>query len=74
MARAKRSPSDETDADADGKVRQSVCPTCDQSFETPGAPEDKHFPFCSRRCQLVDLGKWFDGEHRVSTSFGEEEE
>lgn len=24
------------------------------------------FPFCSDRCRLIDLGKWFDDEYRVS--------
>lgn len=29
-------------------------------FDTP------HGPFCSRRCKLVDLGKWFNEENCVS--------
>lgn len=23
------------------------------------------FPFCSEKCKLIDLGKWFDEEHRI---------
>lgn len=23
-------------------------------------------PFCSKRCRLVDLGKWFDGDNKIS--------
>lgn len=23
-------------------------------------------PFCSKRCKLLDLGKWFSEEHKVS--------
>jgi endogenous inhibitor of DNA gyrase (YacG/DUF329 family) len=23
-------------------------------------------PFCSRRCRLIDLGKWLGGEHVIS--------
>ncbi len=23
-------------------------------------------PFCSHRCKLVDLGKWFEEEHAIS--------
>jgi endogenous inhibitor of DNA gyrase (YacG/DUF329 family) len=31
-------------------------------------PEDApYFPFCSRRCKMVDLDKWFEEEHRIST-------
>lgn len=24
------------------------------------------FPFCSDRCRSVDLGKWFDGDYKIS--------
>jgi len=24
-----------------------------------------YVPFCSRRCKLVDLGKWLDEEYRI---------
>lgn len=33
-----------------------------------GAPVGKAaetFPFCSRRCRLVDLGRWMDGRYRM---------
>lgn len=23
-------------------------------------------PFCSERCRLVDLGRWFSGDYRIS--------
>jgi hypothetical protein len=26
------------------------------------------FPFCSRRCKLIDLGKWLEEEHRIEES------
>lgn len=22
-------------------------------------------PFCSRRCKLIDLGEWLDGQYRI---------
>jgi uncharacterized protein len=38
------------------------CPIC-------GKPaEPKHRPFCSRRCQLLDLGRWLKGDYRVPTN------
>ena len=38
------------------------CPTCRKSIEW----KDNSFrPFCSERCQLVDLGRWVEGEYRV---------
>ena len=39
-----------------------TCSTCGRRFfldETP-AP-----PFCSERCQLIDLGRWLDEEIRL---------
>jgi endogenous inhibitor of DNA gyrase (YacG/DUF329 family) len=29
-------------------------------------PLPESFPFCGRRCRLLDLGKWFDEEYRVA--------
>lgn len=38
------------------------CPGC--SSQTTW--KDNPFrPFCSERCQLIDLGKWVSGEYRV---------
>jgi uncharacterized protein len=43
---------------------QVKCPTC----RKPGDWfSGKYGPFCSRRCKLVDLGKWFSEEHSVSS-------
>ena len=38
------------------------CPTCGKQIEWKDNP---FRPFCSERCQLVDLGKWVEGEYRV---------
>ncbi|MBI4908990.1 MAG: DNA gyrase inhibitor YacG [Acidobacteria bacterium] len=39
------------------------CPNCKK--EVPfGAP---HMPFCSERCQLLDLGAWASEEYVIST-------
>jgi endogenous inhibitor of DNA gyrase (YacG/DUF329 family) len=46
-----------------GNNPEVKCPTCHKLgrwFETP------YGPFCSKRCRLVDLGKWFNEEHAVS--------
>lgn len=42
---------------------QIKCPTCKRRgdwFATPFGP------FCSKRCKLIDLGKWFGEEHAIS--------
>lgn len=38
------------------------CPTCGRPVEWK---ENPFRPFCSERCQLVDLGRWVEGEYRV---------
>jgi len=39
------------------------CPNC----RKPGNWLEGEFaPFCSKRCKLIDLGKWLGEEHRVS--------
>ena len=38
------------------------CPTCGKPVEWKKNP---FRPFCSERCQLVDLGRWVEGEYRV---------
>ncbi|HMA94580.1 MAG TPA: DNA gyrase inhibitor YacG [Polyangiaceae bacterium] len=39
------------------------CPECGTELEVP----DNHpvRPFCSTRCKLLDLGRWFNEEHRI---------
>lgn len=39
------------------------CPRCGKKARVA----DKHFPFCSRRCRMIDLGKWFNGEYSVES-------
>jgi endogenous inhibitor of DNA gyrase (YacG/DUF329 family) len=41
----------------------AVCPTCKKSGDWFAG---KYGPFCSKRCKLVDLGKWFSGENAIS--------
>ena len=38
------------------------CPTCRGLSLREG---NKVFPFCSPRCQMVDLGRWLSEEYRV---------
>jgi uncharacterized protein len=36
------------------------CPVCDHPFDTEKSPA---LPFCSERCQQIDLGRWLDERH-----------
>ncbi|WGE32463.1 DNA gyrase inhibitor YacG [Actinobacillus genomosp. 2] len=40
------------------------CPTCNK--EVIWKPESKYRPFCSERCQLIDLGEWANEEKRIA--------
>ncbi len=40
-----------------------ACPTCGQDVEWSAASALR--PFCSKRCQLIDLGEWADEEKRI---------
>jgi hypothetical protein len=43
------------------KVR---CPICDAAM--PGNWQDyPDYPFCSRRCRIIDLGRWLGEEYRI---------
>jgi len=41
------------------------CPTCQSEMEWKA--ENRSRPFCSKHCQLIDLGEWADEEHNIST-------
>jgi hypothetical protein len=43
-------------------TKSAKCPTCREVSVKDG---NKVFPFCSARCQLLDLGRWLDEEYRV---------
>ncbi|HMQ17114.1 MAG TPA: DNA gyrase inhibitor YacG [Phycisphaerae bacterium] len=40
------------------------CVTCDRPVPWSGPLPDL-YPFCSRRCKLVDLGRWFREERAI---------
>jgi len=51
------------------------CPTCGKPVVRRRPQDAPFFPFCNERCRLIDLGKWFDEEQRISedvTGGGEE--
>ena len=40
-------------------VSKSRCPVCDAERV------EKFRPFCSKRCQELDLGRWFTGSYAI---------
>ena len=42
-----------------------ACPTCQQAVMW--VDENIYRPFCSERCQLIDLGEWASGNRFIPT-------
>lgn len=52
------------------------CPVCKRNVEASprGQPEEENFfPFCSRRCKLIDLGAWLDAEYNITSELQSED-
>ena len=55
---------------------KSRCPVCNKVIDDAtrqASREGKFYPFCSDRCKLIDLGKWFDGDYRIPVEVRPEE-
>jgi uncharacterized protein len=46
-------------------TRRIKCPSCRRETEWENNP---HRPFCSKRCQLIDLGAWVKERYRIPGS------
>jgi endogenous inhibitor of DNA gyrase (YacG/DUF329 family) len=52
------------------------CPICHKIVKVSSkekTEEAKFFPFCSRRCKLIDLGAWLDADYKIVPSPDSEE-
>jgi hypothetical protein len=43
-------------------AKSRACATCKRAVAQAG---NKFFPFCSERCQLIDLGRWLNEDYRI---------
>jgi endogenous inhibitor of DNA gyrase (YacG/DUF329 family) len=48
------------------------CPICERPLDGQGPKEWPEWPFCSKRCKLVDLGRWLGGGYRIDSPLREE--
>jgi endogenous inhibitor of DNA gyrase (YacG/DUF329 family) len=46
-------------------MRGVACPICGKRLEGERVAEWPQFPFCSRRCKTIDLGRWLGEAYRV---------
>jgi endogenous inhibitor of DNA gyrase (YacG/DUF329 family) len=54
-------------SDQTSKIPIGKCPICGKQAV------EQHRPFCSRRCALIDFGRWIGGNYRVPAGEDEEE-
>ena len=45
-----------------------TCPVCGALFRYDTLADYPTFPFCSKRCRLIDLGAWFAEDHQIVES------
>lgn len=45
-------------------VTKVNCPQC--QTQVIWSTDNEFRPFCSKRCQLIDLGDWADENHKIS--------
>ena len=57
------------------KSAQTACPVCGEEVRAENVAANPLFPFCSNRCKMIDLGKWFAGDYSISREIepGDEE-
>jgi uncharacterized protein len=65
---------DQTSQEQLAQYLQYTCPTCKRRVRVQRKDSmlPRFFPFCSRRCKLIDLGAWLDADYRISSKPDEE--
>lgn len=51
-------------------LKSTRCPVC----RKPASPRNEHYPFCGKRCKVMDLGAWSAEEYRISRPLNETDE
>jgi endogenous inhibitor of DNA gyrase (YacG/DUF329 family) len=46
-------------------IRPQTCPICGKELPPQTAADSPLFPFCSLRCQQIDLWRWCEGKYAV---------
>jgi endogenous inhibitor of DNA gyrase (YacG/DUF329 family) len=45
---------------------KTSCPICHKVMEGQTLADWPYFPFCSKRCKLIDLGRWLGEEYGIA--------
>jgi endogenous inhibitor of DNA gyrase (YacG/DUF329 family) len=54
-------------------MNKARCPICERSLDATGPKEWPDWPFCSKRCRMVDLGRWLGEGYRIESPATEED-
>ena len=54
-------------------MKKPSCPICERTLDNQGPKEWPDWPFCSKRCRMVDLGRWLSGSYAIDTPLKEED-
>ena len=54
------------------KKQMTKCPSCGKLINC--SINNKWPPFCSKRCQLIDLGEWLNGNRQIISKDGIDED
>ena len=46
-------------------MKKPICPICQKPMTNEGPREWPEWPFCSKRCRTIDLGRWLGGVYKV---------
>ncbi len=46
-------------------MKKAICPICQKPMTSEGPSEWPDWPFCSKRCRTIDLGRWLGGKYKV---------
>jgi endogenous inhibitor of DNA gyrase (YacG/DUF329 family) len=48
-------------------MMKARCPICESWMRGPAPTEWPDWPFCSRRCKTIDLGRWLGESYRIAS-------
>jgi len=56
-------------------IKPQTCPICRKPVSSlkAAAAENRFFPFCSQRCQQIDLLRWSKGQYRIVENLSPEQ-
>ena len=54
-------------------MKKIHCPICQHLMDEQGPKECPFWPFCSKRCKMVDFGRWLGGNYQIASPATQED-